>query len=92
MKEYIDKYKKELKTIDVEAIKKVIFQKVYNEVIGIEARKSAKRWYVAHPANDDSEDFDDTANKSVLKSLGGVAAGATITPRTGLKANGTTKK
>lgn len=41
MREYIEKYKKELKTVDIEAIKKVIFQKIYTEIIGIEARKQA---------------------------------------------------
>lgn len=91
MREYIEKYKKELKTTDVEAIKKIIFQKVYCEVIGIEARKAAKKWYATHPDEDDSDDFDETNTKSLLKSIN-AGNGGVFTPRSVSKTKGGAKK
>ena len=41
MNDFLADYKKELKTVDVEYIKNIIFRKVYVEVISLEARKSA---------------------------------------------------
>jgi hypothetical protein len=66
LKEILPKYKFELKTIDVEKIKDIVFRKVYFEMIALEDRKKAQKFYNAHK-DDDSEEED--AKVDVTKSM-----------------------
>jgi hypothetical protein len=69
LKEIFPKYKKELKTVDTEKIKDIIFRKVYNEMLGIEMRKAAQKFHLMHKDDDSDDDVVEPADgKSVISS------------------------